>query len=175
MTKKIDKEELKARCEGLINQTVTRNVEPFSNDRVFKVLKDAGKMDLVPLFKGPYRIKRGRGLIQVYTMYLKYLIEESLKYPIDIYIPRIGILSIKEIDSIGKRRNWQAEGIHKSRYDTPFNKSVMYRIYHFIFGLEHNNFRTPFRLNRYLIGPIVGKIYRKHPEGGYYTKTANVR
>jgi len=168
MTKKINKEELRKRCEGLIKQTVTRKVERISDKSIMRVLREDGKVLMAPKFKFTYKQNRGYSIKRVFLKYLEFLIDESLKYPIHIYIPFIGKLKIFEIDSIGKRRCWNDNGVFKYRFDTPFDKSVMYRVYHDIFGMENNHFSTPFRLDRIFASRLLGKVYQKHPDGGFY-------
>jgi hypothetical protein len=106
----------------------------------------------------------------VFKTYLNFLIEESLHYPIDIHIPNIGLLKIREVDSVGRTAIWREGDQTKYRCDTPFDTSVMYRIYHDIFGVEQSDFTTKFFLNRSFIKPILRKIYLLHPEGGYYSE-----
>lgn len=170
MRKKINKKELKERCRKLVTGSGTRNVQRFSSQAIFEVLKDVGFINLAPRLKYTYHQNRGYGLLRVFRKYLEFLIDESLKYPIDIYIPKIGLLKIREIESVGAPRSWMENGVFKQRLDTPFNKSVMYRIYHNIFGVENTSFLTPFRLNRRFASTIIGRIYKLHPEGGYYDK-----
>ena len=176
MKKKINKEELRKRCEGIANQTVTRRVDRLTNDKMYKMLRSYGLMSMAPIIGyTTSRPRRGNGLTKIFKIYMKYLVEESLKYPIDIYIPKIGILKVLEIDSIGKKKHWNEDGKLKHRFDTPFNKTVMYRIYHQIFGIEINSFKTPFKLSRTFVSPIVGQIYKNHPNGGFYAKYKQTR
>lgn len=169
--KKIDKVELRRKCEDLISKTEPREVEYFSNLVMYEMLRKQDKISMAPVFKMIGRkMRRGYALTTVFSKYLEFLIEESLKYPIDIHIPRVGLLKIREIDSIGKRRCWNDNGVHKYRFDTPFDKSVMYRVYHDIFGVESVDFTTPFKLNRAFASSILGKVYKNHPEGGFYSK-----
>jgi hypothetical protein len=166
-----NKIELKKRCDKLITQTSSRKVNYFSSERLCSFARAANKFTLIPrfTFNGRKR-EQGRGLLIVFKTYIKCLIEESLKYPTDIYIPYIGILRIREIDSVGKRKIWKENGEYKYRMDTAFDKTVLYRIYHQIFGAEDINYQTPFRLSRTFVSPIIGKIYKLHPEGNYYPK-----
>ena len=169
--KESEKIALRKRCDNLIKQTKPRKVNKFSDSSVYSVMKVLNMGVIVPrITMSGRKREKGRGIIKVFKTYLKILIEESLKHPIDIYIYRVGILRVREINSIGQKRIWNEDGKTKFRMDTPFDAKVMYRIYHKIFGLEECDFRTPFRLSRVFISPILGKIYKLHPEGKYYLK-----
>jgi len=170
-SKKIDKKKLKSRCEALITGSQTRKVKKFSGKFLRDILEEAGAYERVPIFKAKnYRVTRGRGFFNVFKVYLNYLVEESLKYPIDIYIPNIGLLKIREIDSIGKKRMWQEGGKTVFRCDTPFDATVMYQIYHQIFSADQSHFSVQFFLKRAFVKPILRKVYKLHPNGGYYPR-----
>ena len=170
-SKKINRKELKNRCESLINGSQNRRVKRFSGKFLRDILEKSGAYEKVPIFKGKkYRVTRGRGFYTVFKTYLNYLVEESLKYPIDIYIPNIGLLKIREIDSVGKKRLWKEGDKTVFRCDTPFDAKVMYQIYHDIFGATESHFSTQFFLRRVFVKPILRKVYKLHPNGGYYPK-----
>ena len=169
--KKINKKKLKSRCDDLIYRSQNRKIKRFSGKFLRDILEEAGAYERVPIFKGKKdRVTRGKGFYLVFKTYLKYLIEESLKYPIDIYIPNIGLLKIREIDSVGKKRLWREGDKTVFRCDTPFDATVMYQIYHQIFGAEQSHFAIQFFLRRAFVKPILRKVYKLHPEGGYYPK-----
>ena len=143
MPKKINKEELKIRCDKLIRQTVVRKKREFSGYNILQAMLSYNIKDVVPIFKAAtYQVNRGGRVVRIFIKYVEFLVEESLEYPIDIYIPKVGLLRVREIDSIGIKRCW-VDGEFKQRFDTPFDKSVMYRIYHEIFGVEQTDYRTP--------------------------------
>lgn len=168
---KTEKEELKIRCNKIVVQTSAREVRGLSSEHVYEVLKNIGKENKIPILKASrWRARRDKNIVPVFKVYLNYLIEESLKYPIDIYIPHVGILKIREIDSVGRKALWNDNGVIRTRNDTPFDTTVMYRIYSEIFTTESMDFTTRFFLRRRFIKPILRKIYLNHPEGGYYTK-----
>lgn len=169
--KTINKEALRERCEKIRTGFEQRNVKRFSSDIVYTTLKGLGKSHFLPLVtKGKEKIRKRRIAGPVFKVYLRFLIEESLEYPIDIYIPYIGLLKIREIDSIGRKAMWFDGEKTRYRFDTPFDYSTMYRIYGQIFGTETSDWSTSFFLTRKFIKPILGKVYKRHPEGGFYAK-----
>lgn len=167
----INREELKARCDAIRDRFTPRNVKRLSSSDVYETLRSLKIANLIPSFKsGGKVIRRGRSLVPIFRTYVKFLIEESLQYPIDIYIPHIGFLKIKEVDSVGRKSYWRENGKSVFRMDTPFDKSVMYKMYGDIFGTETKSWMTKFILNKRLVKPILRKVYLKHPEGGFYSK-----
>lgn len=166
-----EKKALKARCDAIVNSNSGRRTQYLSGKLIQKLMVKIGRPDFLPVLSTPrYRIGRGRHILKIFNMYLKFLIEESLKYPIEIYIPYIGILRIFETDSVGKKSLWEENGKLVYRMDTVFDQKVKYWMTGLMFGYEDSDFATKFFLLKRYIKPILRKVYLAHPDGGFYNK-----
>lgn len=166
-----EKEELKSRCEALIYGNETRKSWSFSGLLIQKILKATGRAKSLPYMGNPsHKVPRGRGVSKILRLYVKFLIEESLKYPMKIYIPYIGFLTIVEVDPVGKKSLWTENGKVVYRMDTPFDTSVKYWMRSYIFGVDNKDFATGFFLRKRYINPILHEVYKAHPDGGFYEK-----
>jgi len=155
-------------CKRIDSKGYTKKVFTFNLRLARKYAKEYNITCFLPKVRLSSQKRSLLGAQEIFKKYIEFAIDESFKYHTDIYIPHIGMIEIREIESVGVKRRYRKDGKLVTRLDTVFDKRVMYGLFFQSFLNLKTGYYSYFRLEHDFMNRLLTRIYNMNLEEGTY-------